>query len=557
MEQNHNGQRWTYIMDFWQQLKGHTKIWVTKGRTPGSNVFIKIGNHLPRKLPRGCEFPKPPKPPTKCQTSYQLGAQLSITIGDMVIKDEQKKSDIKRLTLEQKYRSPGASEDEGNLGEDEIMRLPSAEQKKNGELKKGKIVYHPKDDNSMKVIPAGVKVPERIKVLSLTANIRCAGGSEIQDAHLIELKTNRYTHEEYLDACKPSEDHHDLWNDENDCRKESLKRALVSGWAYVIDVRESVTIQTFPKPILVVDCRMPKIRPGWPDISKRAYDGQYQSELCSRLYGAENSETGKGKRCGPFSRNRGGRRWKHCNYKAYKYCNANGKCEATQSEDQLKQWNWEGVKSPHCKVVDGPGGYLQELHHCTAPSTMEKIPGCKKGRGKLDLINLLKKCFRKELKKGGFTIEKVCTYQSVAKTFKNVGNLKAYIASNAIGKACIKHDADGNCTDYGYAPPLKLKCSPAQIMVDGIAAAKKNNCFWHPQDRVTNSLNAMKMLNKMKKKAYWLARMALVPGAPHLAKYLLGLARLTVSDCLWTDQPEEAKPKDSQECIKKVIQKSG
>jgi hypothetical protein len=157
MEQNHNGQRWTYIMDFWQRLKGNTKIWVTKGRTPGSNVFIKIGNHLPRKLPRGCEFPKPPKPPTKCQTSYQLGAQLSQTIGDMVIKDEQKKADIKRLELVEKYQSSDASEDEGNLGEDVIMRLPSAAQKGDDKNEKlGKVVYYEKAEDSMTEIPAGV-----------------------------------------------------------------------------------------------------------------------------------------------------------------------------------------------------------------------------------------------------------------------------------------------------------------------------------------------------------------------------------------------------------------
>lgn len=389
-----------------------------------------------------------------------------------------------------------------------------------------------------------------------TANVRCAGESEIKKAALRELKTDRYTHLEWVAACEPGTDNHAKWNDTNNCRRETHIRAMVSGKAFVLDA-DVLVIAVSPRMVFVAECRMPKIRPGWPDISKRSYDGQWQSEVCSTLYGNRGG-SGVGKRCGPFSgTGYENNRWKYCNYEDARYCNPDSMCAKEQAGKELEHWGREGVRSPHCKVTIDGKGYRQNLHTCVAPRTDENIQGCTQTRGKLDLINLLKKCFRKELKKGGFTIEKVCTYQSVAKTFKNVGNLKRYIASNAIGKSCVKHDAVGNCTDYGYAPPLKLKCSPAQIMMDGIAAAKKNNCFWYPQDRTTNSLNAMKMLNKLKKKAYWLARMALVPGAPHLAKYLMGFARLTEEDCLWTDQPEQPKPKDSQQCIKNVIVKSG
>jgi hypothetical protein len=298
MEQEHNAQRWTYIMDFWQELKANTKIWVTKGRTPGSDVFIKIGSHLPRKLPRGCEFPKPPKPPTKCQTSYQLGAQLSQTIGDMVIKDEQKKADIKRLELVQKYQSPDASEDEGNLGEDGIMRLPGTGS--GNAPTPGKVVYYEQADGSMSVIPTGVQTPSWVTLTAFTANVRCAGGSEIQQATLRELDTTMYTHDEWVTACQPGGDHHNLWDPAtNDCRRETYLRAIVSGKAFVIDA-SALVIAIFPRPAYVTECRMPKIRPGWPDISKRAYDGQWQSEVCSTLYGNRGG-SGVGKHCGPFS----------------------------------------------------------------------------------------------------------------------------------------------------------------------------------------------------------------------------------------------------------------
>merc|ERR1711935_255665 len=96
-----------------------------------------------------------------------------------------------------------------------------------------------------------------------------------------------------------------------------------------------------------------------------------------------------------------------------------------------------------CRVMHGGKVYNQSLQSCREPETFKRVPHCTETSGRINLMRNLKKCFRRELKKGGFTIEKVCQYQSIAKTFKNVGNLKRYIEGNGNSRKCTGYNLDG------------------------------------------------------------------------------------------------------------------
>ena len=205
-----------------------------------------------------------------------------------------------------------------------------------------------------------------------------------------------------------------------------------------------------------------------------------------------------------------------------------------------------------CRVVHGGGVYKQHLQSCREPATFKRIKNCTTTSGRLNLIGMLKKCFRKELKKGGFTIEKVCQYQSIAKTFKNVGNLKRYIQGNATTRKCLNHKPDGSCKSWGYAPPLKLKCTPTEIIKMGVSQAKKIQCF----DRTgheNDNLNAKLLWSKRKNSQYWEVRLQLIPGSKQLGDFILNHARLTEDKCGWADKPNAPKAPDASKCVKKII----
>jgi len=177
-------------MDFWQKLKGKTRIWVTKGRIPGSLPWIKVGGHLPKRVPTGCQLPQPPKPPTKCQESYQLGAQLSETIGDIVIKDEQKHADLQRIKIQQKYNGTGKGHQTGNLGEDILMRQPP---KAEGQL--GNPRYYPEVPILTTNLGMSINGVEMSTVY--TVDVKCAFEA---GSHTVSLRTDDIGYDNHLFA---------------------------------------------------------------------------------------------------------------------------------------------------------------------------------------------------------------------------------------------------------------------------------------------------------------------------------------------------------------------
>ena len=312
MSQNHHGQKWTYIMDFFQKLKGKTKIWVTKGRIPGSYPHIMIGQGLPRRLPRGCQLPQPPKPPTKCQESYQLGAQLSETIGEIVIKDEEKHADMQRLTIQQKYNGTGKGPNTGNLGEDIVMRKPGT--KKN---EKGRIMYNPKvpvpEEGSNMNPETGIIVSTNYLV-----DFACNGSLKHRTASL--RTDDNFGTTNLWETVKKDCDLEGATGDVGDdgfnpkCQKWIQARSLVFGTFKIFHVKVGKNVSV-PK---VQECQTPRIQVGWVDIVKRGYSGKHQSEECKAIY-----PRNKDRNCGPFLKtHRGGKRMGYCNYGSKaKHCN--------------------------------------------------------------------------------------------------------------------------------------------------------------------------------------------------------------------------------------------
>ena len=110
MNQLVNGVNWKYIMDYYQYRDTtDAHLWITKGKIPGQTVWVQIGNTAPHSLPEGCQFPEPPKAPTKCQMSYKLGEMLSQTWGDMLLTQTSQEANNQREQII-KYSSTQNSE---------------------------------------------------------------------------------------------------------------------------------------------------------------------------------------------------------------------------------------------------------------------------------------------------------------------------------------------------------------------------------------------------------------------------------------------------------------
>jgi len=155
----------------------------------------------------------------------------------------------------------------------------------------------------------------------------------------------------------------------------------------------------------------------------------------------------------------------------------------------------------------------------------------------LNLIDKLKACFRKELKKGGFTIEKVCLYQAVSKTFKSIADIESYITKTVNQKKCLKYSISNpdNCLKWGYAPRLGLTCPTAEIIHNGLLTNEAKACYYRYEDIKDQHANQDIILRNHDlakiSEHFWRAKFETTVGTTLLADYALLMSRATITEC--------------------------
>jgi hypothetical protein len=177
------------------------------------------------------------------------------------------------------------------------------------------------------------------------------------------------------------------------------------------------------------------------------------------------------------------------------YCDASTQKCVAQTSDltpgtphyQVADLDWVRQNTAQC-ARPLSGGYPQKLESCTDPKG-KQIKNCTVTNPDLNLVDSLKGCFRKELKKGGFTIEKVCLYQSVSKTFKTVQDISSYLEKGVQQRKCIKW-VGGVCKQHGWGPRRGLKCKAEEVIHEGTTGKEIGQCFYEyqsPKDSHANS----------------------------------------------------------------------
>ena len=84
-------------------------------------------------------------------------------------------------------------------------------------------------------------------------------------------------------------------------------------------------------------------------------------------------------------------------------------------------------------------------------------------KGDHNLVDKLKNCFRSELKKGGFTIQKVCEYHAISKGFQSISELMKEYNDMLKQPYCIEYEPGmphtmENCKYKQDSSPVKIVC---------------------------------------------------------------------------------------------------
>jgi len=280
----------------------------------------------------------------------------------------------------------------------------------------------------------------------------------------------------------------------------------------------------------IVVCGQQKVRMGWGDNIRRAYDSDFQSSQCSKSFPLDINNFNE---C-----NNGFDSEKplvYCSRGDAPFCDSTTKtCVARMPENHLKISDWTQIQEPNCQPPKDESGYKQTLDTCWAPDGT-KIPNCTEKSQTRDLVDKLKGCFRKELKKGGFTIEKVCLYQSVSKTFKKISDIEEFMKTNINQKKCVKYKPSGECLHYGFSKRLGLKCSTKQVIHEGVEGKNVGKCLYYYENENDRHANDSIILRSKDHDAsenlFYRTKFESTSGASMYTRYLNIFARSVIDNC--------------------------
>lgn len=521
-----SGKSWKYIVTYLQQKEGN--LWkIIMYKPECLPIYVQIDNGSPFKLPEGCIPPQPPKPPTECEMAYILGQQVTEQWGSMLVEDAINEADIARdhmITHQQDFNNP-----------DFVDNFDTVVVNTNGD----------KEWYANKVYDIEPMSALGIYSMEYYVEVTCPNG----DTHNCALALG-FASDCGTDTLTPQTDltpGGDCFNTLN-----SKKQAFgVDAAGIVMKPKlHACANGTCAEAKKAVVCGSQLIRKGWSDNVRRSYDSNYRSDQVKAFFPMVIDS---------LALNNG----IECNYQyipsntppltAMKFCPSHSKpycdittytCVETLPTSHVVAADWTELDTiePAAAPAATQGGFKQKLETCFTPDgTM--IEGCTEVSYKLSLIDRIKACFRKELKKGGFTIEKVCLYQSVSKSFKNIADIEAYVAKSITNKKCIKWSANGTCSKHGYAPRLGLKCNASEVVHNGIT--HDGDCYYYYTDSRDTKANDELILRdyefEISKELFWRAKFETSTGWALLNEYAQLMSKVTQNDCLMHKGPSETQ----------------
>lgn len=541
------GKNWRYVVTYLQKLENG--VW--KIKSLASNCFpiyviickSKTAEGVtdcgaPFILPEGCIPPEPPKPPTECEMAYQLGQQLSEQWGSMLVDDMELNSNVTRDNMSDGTADP---EDPNSTITEVTEDLENPDFKANFDEgytdAVGGVQYY---DNA--VYPL-YKTREASGSLTYKITYSCpgkTGGKMKYSASLPDEVGQLCTSVNRVMVNGQPTDEYVAGQAATDCNNALAAQVFGYGGTYegIVSQRTAAEQNT---PAQMVICGIQKIRPGWTDNIRRSYDSHFRSDWCKDHFltytSMQNPPTDR-EHCNVF-RTETHPDLVYCESAFKRYCNADRmQCMEHKPEHHSAIADWDNLRAlePLCGPPEYEGGYKQTLKSCYQPDGT-KLNNCTAKSDTMNLVDKLKGCFRKELKKGGFTIEKVCLYQSVSKTFKNVADIEAYMEENLNKKKCLKYSAVavGKCLKWGYAPRLGLKCNSRQVVHQGLKGTETGECYYHYEDKKDQHANDSIILRDYDlakaQMAFFKGKFERSTGMQLITDYALWAARATDSQC--------------------------
>jgi len=525
-----NGKNWKYIVTYLQ--KKEEKVWKIQPNALVSKclpIYVQIENGEPFKLPEGCLPPQQPKPPTQCEMAYVLGQQVTEQFASMLVEEmvheagEDRDEEIKSTTdsfnpdFKENFDSPLV----------DINNEP---------------VYY--DNRSYEIDSSNTNYSQDKFV-----KIELPNGDVFNTA--LHESSN-------YDQCTNSFNNGSI--DGQACRTQI--EAGVQAWGNYVVLDEVVACTgDCTQSIYVVVSGEQKVRRGWSDNVERAYNSNHRSDQCkASFHMSMDNGLGNADECNYYTTNDSNIVF--CPSQAKPYCNmltSPTTCVVSEPSDHLAVADWTELDTvcSHCRPEPSPNGFHQELNSCYAQNGSFLIPNCTHVNLKLSLIDKLKACFRRELKKGGFTIEKVCLYQSVSRSFKTISEIESFVTNSINHKKCIKYDALGACQKYGYAPRIQLKCPANEVIRHG--NMDKEDCFYYYEDARDKHANDELLMKQddWKKTTELLLkkRIESSTGYSLLKDYNLMMSKATVPGCLMHELVVRTQDKAHQmyQCTTNIV----
>lgn len=470
-------------------------------------------------MPEGCIPPQPPKPPTECEMAYVLGQQVTEQWGSMLVEDSIDLATVQRdnmIVHQQDFNNP-----------DFVDNYDTSTPNTNGEKE-----YYA--NATFDISNQGTTLYNMEYFVEVTCPNGETYSSALSNGFETDCGTDTLTPQTDLDASGAC--FNTLLSKVQAFSNETpgyvMKPKLHSCGA------EGVQCASAQK---MVVCGSQLLRKGWSDNVRRSYDSNYRSAQCKNLFkqALDSVALNNGVECNYYHDTTSTPALhliKYCPNLSKPYCDLTTKtCVEAEPTNHVLAADWTTLSNtePACRFEPTQGGFKQKLESCFAPDgTM--ISNCTEVSYKLSLIDRIKACFRRELKKGGFTIEKVCLYQSVSKSFKNISDIESYIAKSITNKKCIKFSPTGACTKYGYAPRIGLKCDASEVIHNGITT--DGTCYYYYSDPRDTKANDELILRdyefEISRELFWKAKFETSTGAQLLAEYSFLVAKSTVSECL-------------------------